>query len=66
MLISDVDEFVVPMGSNRNFEQVLNVPPQYCAFQLAQYTFHGLQSLNTAEEVRAEDRPRRLAKRRDA
>ena len=57
MLISDVDEFVVPMGSNRNFEQVLDIPPQYCALQLLNYFFYNDESRKPVVEAPPKDRP---------
>ncbi|CAF1315964.1 unnamed protein product [Rotaria sordida] len=50
MLISDVDEFVVPMGQYRNFDQILAVvPSNYCALQVLHYRFKALQSVGTSE-----------------
>jgi len=51
LLISDVDEYIVPMGKFNNFKQVLNiVPPNYCALQVLSYNFKGLQGSKPVEE----------------
>jgi hypothetical protein len=59
MLISDVDEFVVPMGELTNFRQVLDkVPPNYCALQVLNYNFRGLFR---DPPVEGKDRPSKLS-----
>jgi hypothetical protein len=59
MLISDVDEFVVPMGELTNFRQVLDkVPPNYCALQVLNYNFRGLFR---DPPVEGKDRPSTLS-----
>ncbi|CAF4881474.1 unnamed protein product [Rotaria sp. Silwood1] len=50
ILISDVDEFVVPMGQYRNFDQILAVvPSKYCALQVLHYRFKALKRVGTSE-----------------
>jgi hypothetical protein len=40
ILISDVDEYVIPAGNFSNFIDLLNtIPPFYCAFQILHYSF---------------------------
>jgi hypothetical protein len=58
LLISDVDEFIVPMGKFNNFKHMLDiVPPNSCALQVLNYNFKGLQSnISIAEQ----DRPSML------
>jgi hypothetical protein len=56
LLISDVDEYIVPMGKFNNFKQMLNiVPSNYCALQVLHYYFKGLQETNIS--IAEEDRP---------
>jgi hypothetical protein len=55
MLVSDIDEYIVPAGVHRNFEQILAVvPPNYCALQLFHYPFHASESAGDREP---KDRP---------
>lgn len=55
LLISDVDEYVVPMGSFNNFTQMLNyIPPNYCALQILHFSFGGLQNETS---ILPKDRP---------
>jgi hypothetical protein len=53
ILISDVDEFVLPMGNFSNFPDLLNtIPPNYCAFQILHYSFRDLINKSLPEEDR--------------
>lgn len=55
ILISDVDEFVLPMEPFNNFTDVLaHVPPNYCALQILHFSFPGLQNQTS---IPIEDRP---------
>jgi len=55
-LISDVDEFVVPMDKFKNFKQILDiVPSRYCALQVLNYNFRGIQKSDPS--IADEDRP---------
>jgi hypothetical protein len=58
ILISDVDEFVIPMGELTNFRQILDqVPGNYCALQVLNCNFRGLISDPLVEE---KDRPSKV------
>ena len=55
ILISDVDEFVLPMEPFINFTQILNyVPSNYCALQILHFSFRGLQNETS---ILPQDRP---------
>ncbi|CAF1188133.1 unnamed protein product [Adineta steineri] len=61
ILISDVDELVVPTGNLTNFKQMLDiVPSNYCALQVLSYNFKSLHNNITVSE---EDRPKRFIHR---
>jgi hypothetical protein len=55
ILISDVDEFILPMGKFSNFLDLLNtIPSNYCALQILHYSFRDLIKNKIIPE---EDRP---------
>ena len=57
ILISDVDEYVIPMGRFYNFIDLLKtIPPFYCAFQILHYSFRDFIN----KSLPAEDRPSKL------
>ncbi|CAF1304370.1 unnamed protein product [Adineta steineri] len=61
ILISDVDELVVPTGNLTNFKQMLDiVPSNYCALQVLSYNFKSLHNNITISE---EDRPKKFIHR---
>ena len=55
LLISDVDEFILPVNSFHNFTQLLDfIPSNYCALQILHFSFRGLENETS---IPAEDRP---------
>ena len=58
ILISDVDEFILPMGKYQNFTHILRfIPPNYSALQILHYSFRGLPNETS---ILSEDRPSML------
>ena len=55
LLISDVDEFVLPIDPFNNFTDILDyVPSNYCALQILHFSFQGLHNETS---IPIEDRP---------